>query len=106
MPRTSPPQKPSRWQLLLTHHPDHDVGQAGDPDGGGDEGHHEPVLPAPLGTVGHGEEEEEAERPHDQPLQLVTPPRWGKTRGGGERGRGRGRGGKGENNKGGYAVLI
>lgn len=40
-----------------TDHPDHDVGEASDPDGGGEEGDHEPSLPAPLATVGHGEEQ-------------------------------------------------
>lgn len=59
-----------------THHPDHDVGQAGDPDGGGEEGDHEPSLPAALGTVGDGEEQEQGQGPHGQPLQLVTHTRW------------------------------
>lgn len=59
-----------------TDHPDHDVGEAGDPDGGGEEGDHEPSLPAPLGTVGHGEEQKQGQRPHGQPLQLVTHPSW------------------------------
>lgn len=59
-----------------TDHPDHDVGEASDPDGRGEEGHQEPSLPAALGTVGHGEEQKQGQRPHGQPLQLVTRPRW------------------------------
>lgn len=60
----------------LTHHPDHDVGEASDPDGGGEEGDHEPSLPAPLGTVWDGEEEQQRQRPHQQPLEFVTDARW------------------------------
>ena len=63
-----------------TDHPDHDVGQAGDPDGGGEEGDQEPSLPAALGAVGHGEEEEQRQRPHDQPLELVARPSWERQR--------------------------
>lgn len=64
-----------------TDHPDHDVGEASDPDGGGEEGDHEPSLPAALATVGHGEEQEQRQRPHGQPLQLVAHPSWrGETR--------------------------
>lgn len=59
-----------------TDHPDHDVGEASDPDGGGEEGHQEPSLPAALGTVGHGQEQKQGQRPHGQPLQLVTRPSW------------------------------
>lgn len=64
-----------RW----TDHPDHDVGKASDPDGGSKEGDHEPSLPAPLGTVGHSEEQKQGQRPHDQPFHLVTYTRWRKT---------------------------
>ena len=63
-----------------TDHPDHDVGEAGDPHGGREEGHHEPLLPGLLVAVGHGEEQQQAQRPHGQPLELVARPRW-KTRG-------------------------
>ncbi len=59
-----------------TDHPDHDVGEPSDPDGGGEEGDHEPSLPAALRTVGHSEEQKQGQRPHDQPLQLVTRPSW------------------------------
>lgn len=37
-----------------THHPDHKVGEDGDPDGGEDEGDHEEFLPARFGTVRDG----------------------------------------------------
>lgn len=62
-----------------TDHPDHDVRKASDPDSGGEEGDHEPSLPAPLGTVGHGEEQKQGQRPHGQPLHLVTRTRWRET---------------------------
>lgn len=61
---------------LCTYHPDHDVGETSDPDGGGEERNHEPFLPTSLGTVGHGEEEKQGQRPHEQPLQLVTASSW------------------------------
>lgn len=57
-----------------THHPDHDVRKPSNPDGGCEEGDHEPSLPAPLGTIGHSEEQKQGQRPHGQPLQLVTRP--------------------------------
>lgn len=38
-----------------THHPDHEVGEDGDPEGGQNEGEHEVFLPAGLGTVWDGE---------------------------------------------------
>lgn len=59
-----------------THHPHHDVREAGDPDGGREEGDHEPPLPAAFATVGHREEQKQGQRPHDQPLELVTHTRW------------------------------
>lgn len=58
--------------LLRSHHPDHDVGEGGDPQGGGGEGQHEPVVPAWRGTVGDGEVQQQAKRPSDQPLQLIA----------------------------------
>lgn len=62
-----------------TDHPDHDVGKASDPDGGGKEGDHKPSLPASLGTVGYGEEQKQGQRPHGQPLDFVAYTRWRKT---------------------------
>ena len=56
---------------MATHHPHHEVGEDGDPDGGEDEGEHEVLLPARFGTVGDGEEEQQEQRPRDQPLDLV-----------------------------------
>lgn len=55
-----------------SHHPNHDVGEASDPQGGEDEGQHEAVLPARRGAVRHGEVQQQAQRPGQQPLQLVT----------------------------------
>lgn len=59
----------------MSHHPDHDVGEAGDPEGGGDEGEHEPVVPTRFGAVGDGEVEQQAEGPGKQPLQFIANPR-------------------------------
>lgn len=56
----------------VSHHPDHDVGEGGDPQGGGSEGQHEPVFPARRGAVGDGEEQQQTKRPSNQPLQLIT----------------------------------
>lgn len=56
----------------VSHHPDHDVGEAGDPQGGGSKRQHEAVVPARCGAVGDGEVQEQAQRPSQQPLQLVT----------------------------------
>ncbi len=55
-----------------THHPDHVVGEDGDPDGGQDEGEHEVSLPARLGTVGDGEEQQQQQRPREQPLHFAA----------------------------------
>lgn len=40
-----------------THHPDHEVGEDGDPESGQKEGDHEVSLPARLGTVWDGEKQ-------------------------------------------------
>ena len=53
------------------HHPDHEVGEDGDPDGGETEGQHEEALPAGFGTVGDREVQQQQDRPTDEPLQLV-----------------------------------
>ena len=45
--------------LAYTHHPDHQVGEDGDPEGGEDEGKHEELLPARFAAVWDGEEEDE-----------------------------------------------
>lgn len=55
-----------------TYHPHHDVGEASDPEDGGKERDEEPSFPAAFGTVGHGAEQKEGQRPHDQPLQLAA----------------------------------
>lgn len=68
------------FSAVSTHHPDHDVGEASDPDGGSEEGDHEPSLPAPLGAVRHSEEQKQRERPHDEPLHFSTHTSWRKTR--------------------------
>ena len=40
-------------------HPDHDVGEGGDPDDRHDERQHVPAAPATRPAVGHREEEDE-----------------------------------------------
>lgn len=55
-----------------THHPDHQVGEDSNPDGGQDEGGHEEFLPARLGTVWDGDEQQQEQRPRDQPLELAA----------------------------------
>lgn len=65
--------------LSETDHPDHDVGQARNPDGGSEERHHKPSLPAPLSTVGHSEEQKQGQWPHGQPLHFVTHSNWTRT---------------------------
>lgn len=59
-----------------SHHPHHDVGEGSNPDGGGKEGDHEPALPAPFGTVWHREKQQQRQRPHEQPLHLITTAGW------------------------------
>lgn len=56
----------------VSHHPDHEVGEDSDPDGRKEEGDHEELLPARLGTVGDGEEQEQQQGPRDQPLALAA----------------------------------
>lgn len=56
----------------FTHHPHHDVREAGDPQGGACEGQHEPVVPARCGAVRDGEVQQQTQGPGQQPLQLVT----------------------------------
>ena len=58
--------------LVYTHHPDHQVGEDGDPDGGEDEGKHEELLPTRFGAVWDGEEEEEEQWPGYQPFSLAA----------------------------------
>lgn len=59
--------------LLVSHHPDHNVGEGGDPQGGAGEGQHEVLVPARRGAVGDREVEQQAQRPGQQPLQPVAP---------------------------------
>lgn len=46
-----------------THHPDHEVGEDGNPQSGQNEGEHEASLPARLGTVWDGKEQQQEQRP-------------------------------------------
>lgn len=55
-----------------THHPHHEVGEDGDPQSGQDEGQHEALLPASFGTVWDGEEEQQEQRPREQPFHFVA----------------------------------
>ena len=63
-------------QRTGTYHPHHDVGEASDPDGGSKERDEEPSLPAAFGAVGHGAEEKQRQRPHEQPQQLAAHSGW------------------------------
>lgn len=58
--------------LPVSHHPDHDVGEWGNPQGGRSEGQHEPVVPAWGGAVGNSEVQQQAKGPGKQPLQLIA----------------------------------
>lgn len=59
------------YYLPISYHPHHDVGESSNPQGGGDKGQHEPVLPARRGAVGDCEVQQQAQRPSEQPLELV-----------------------------------
>lgn len=52
---------------LPPYHPHHEVGEDGDPQGGGHKSNHEPAVPAWQNTVGHSAEQQEAQRPRDHP---------------------------------------
>lgn len=54
------------------HHPHHEVGEDGDPQSGQDEGQHEALLPASFGTVWDGKEEQQEQRPREQPFHFVA----------------------------------
>lgn len=53
-----------------SYHPHHEVGEDGDPQRGGQEGDHEPAVPARPNTVGHSAVQQETQRPRDHPLDL------------------------------------
>lgn len=55
-----------------THHPDHKVGEDCNPDSRQDEREHEVFLPARLGTVWDRKEQQQEQRPRDQPLKLTA----------------------------------
>lgn len=57
---------------LSSYHPHHEVGEDGDPQGGGHKGDHEPAVPAWQNTVRHSAVEQEAQRPRDDPLHPGT----------------------------------
>lgn len=59
---------------VRSHHPDHEVGENGDPEGGGHEGDHEPALPAWEHTVRHSAVEQDTQRPGEQPLCPLAAP--------------------------------
>lgn len=51
----------------ISYHPHHEVGEDGDPQGGGYKGDHEPAVPAWQDTVRHGAVQQDAHRPGDHP---------------------------------------
>ena len=57
-----------------SYHPDHEVGEEGYPECGGQEGEQVPARPSRLVAVGDGAVKQKAYRPGEQPLQLCTPP--------------------------------
>lgn len=57
-----------------SYHPDHEVGEEGYPECGGQEGEQVPALPPRQVTVRDGAVEQDAHRPGEQPLQTHTPP--------------------------------
>ena len=54
------------------YHPHHEVGEDGYPQGGGQEGDHEPAVPAGEHTVRHSAVQQQAQGPRDQPLDPRT----------------------------------
>lgn len=58
--------------FLSSYHPHHEVGEDSNPQGGSQEGDHEPAVPAWQNTVGHGAIQQEAQWPRDHPLHLRT----------------------------------
>lgn len=56
-----------------THHPDHEVGEEGDPERGGEEGAQVPALPPRRAAVGDGAVQQQGDGPREQPLQTHTP---------------------------------
>lgn len=69
---TVQPRSRSSQHFKPTHHPHHEVGEDGDPQSGQNEGQHEALLPASFGTVWDGEEEQEEQRPREQPFYFVA----------------------------------
>ncbi len=60
----------------VSYHPDHEVGEEGYPERGGQEGEQVPALPPRQATVWDGAVKQEAHRPREQPLQTHTPTIW------------------------------
>lgn len=57
----------------MSYHPDHEVGEEGYPQRGGQEGEEVPALPSRQVTVGDGEVKQEAHGPREQPFQTIAP---------------------------------
>ena len=62
--------------MLPSYHPHHEVGENGDPQGGGHKGDHEPAVPAWPNAVRHSAEEQQAQRPGDHPLHPRAAAAW------------------------------
>lgn len=54
------------------HHPDHHIGEDGNPNSRQNEGEHEEPLPTRLSTVWDGEEQQEEQRPRQQPFHFAA----------------------------------
>lgn len=59
--------------MCTSYHPDHEVGEEGYPERGGQEGEQVPALPPRQVTVGDGAVKQDAHGPGEQPLQTYTP---------------------------------
>lgn len=58
---------------VRAHHPDHEVGEQGDPKRGCQEGEQVPALPLRQAAVGDGAVEQDAHGPREQPPNTQAP---------------------------------
>lgn len=57
----------------VSYHPDHEVGEEGYPECGGQEGEQIPALPLRQAAVGDGAAEQNVDGPRQEPLHSSTP---------------------------------
>lgn len=63
-------------QFMLSYHPHHQVGEDGNPERGGEEGDHEPAMPAWQNAVGHGVVQQHTQWPWYNPLNTGCTTIW------------------------------